>query len=82
MNTGELQEFIVRIINTNDFLAPAENIRVRTVDSESAANMTIDIYEEITGEDIGEPVLLRREKFIYTFLTEQGYFLEIISCQK
>lgn len=82
MNTGELQEFIVRIINTNDFLAPAENIRVRTVDSESSANMAVDIYEEITGEDIGEPVLLRREKFIYTFLTEQGYFLEIISCQK
>lgn len=82
MNTGELPEFIIRIINTNDFLAPAENIRVRTINPESAANMTIDIYEEITGADIGEPVLLRREKFIDIFLTEQGYFLEIISCKK
>lgn len=82
MNTGELSEFIIRIINTKDFLLSAENIRVRAINQESAANMTVDIYEEITGEDIGEPVLLRREKFIYTFLTEQGYFLEIISCKK
>lgn len=51
MDTGELPEFIIRIINTNDFLAPAENIKVRTIDQESAANMAVDIYEEITGED-------------------------------
>ncbi len=81
-NTVELTEFIIRIIDTRDFLAPAENIRVRAIDPESAANMTVDIYEEITGEDIGEPIQLRNEKFIYTFLTEQRYFLEVINCRQ
>lgn len=82
MNRMTTTEFIIRIVNTKNFLERAENIKVRSTDPESAATMAVDIYKNITGEDIGEVELLRKEKFIYTTFTEKGYLLEIFSCQK
>lgn len=74
-------EFIVRIVDTRNFLAPAENIKVRSTDPASAATMAVDIYRNVTGEDIGEITSLRKEKFIYTSFTNKGYLLEVFSCQ-
>lgn len=81
MDKGLLKEFVVRIVDTRDFTTPGENIKVRTTDPKSAANLAYDAYEDITGVDIGEPTLIRKEKFIDIFMTEQGYFLEVFSCQ-
>lgn len=76
-----VETFIVRISDQKAPInVPAENIKVRTTDTESAANMSVDIYEEITGEEIGEPVLMTTEKFVDTFATDSGYVLEIIRC--
>lgn len=80
MNKESIKEFVVRIVDTKDFTASSENIKARTVDSESAANIAYDIYEEITGIDIGDPIFVRKEKFIDIFMTDQGYILEVFSC--
>ncbi len=78
--TEKLTRYIVRIVNTKDFLEPAENIKVNAVDAESAASMTIVAYAKKSGKDIGKPMLLRSEEFFMIFLTEKEYFLEIIGC--
>lgn len=76
-----VETFIVRISDQKvPINVPAENIKVRTTDTESAANMSVDIHEEITGDEIGEPALMTTEKFIDTFATNRGYVLEVIKC--
>lgn len=77
---NELTVYIIRIVNTKDFLAKAENIKVRAINAESAATMAIVSYKKITGEDIGDPILLRAEQYYMIFLTEREYFLEVIGC--
>jgi hypothetical protein len=76
----KLNRYIVRIVNTKDFLEPAENIKVNATTAESAASMTVDIYSKTSGKDIGKPMLLRAEQFFMIFLTEKEYFIEIIGC--
>ncbi len=76
----KLNRYIVRIVNTKDFLEPAENIKVNAATAERAASMTVDIYAKKSGKDIGKPIQLRAEEFFMIFLTEKEYFLEIIGC--
>lgn len=82
MDEEPIKEFMIRIVDMRDFVAPGKNLKVRTTDSESAASLAHDAYKDMTGIDTGEPTFIRKEKFVDIFIAEQGFFLEIFSCQK